>query len=327
VSERRKTSPLRGDRLRLDRPAVLLVSLATAWSLSAQTITEFPINRGTITDIAVTPDGNVWFTETNAIGRMTPSGTITEFPVPARPGRISAGPDGNLWFTELRAIGRITQDGSYARFPLPFTGFGDSPLDLTAGPDGKLWYITDISRVGSLTMSGVFASFDTHYNGLAGITAGPDGNIWFTTAAFPGYESKICRITPDGFITQFEGEGRLQSPGDIVAATDGNLWFTQSYAPAILGRVTPEGAITQFNLGRNAYFIAASSDANLWLAADNTIARVAADGRLIDTFHLESNRMVVAIARAPDDSLWFVESSGTLGWLSAPRSRRRTVRH
>ena len=37
------------------------------------------------------------------IGRISTSGTITEFPVPtsdSSPYGITAGPDGNLWFTE-----------------------------------------------------------------------------------------------------------------------------------------------------------------------------------------------------------------------------------
>ena len=59
--------------------------------------------------------GNLWFTGGNSIGRITPSGQITEFPVPTNnsiPEGIAAGPDGNLWFTETsnvgNKIGRIT---------------------------------------------------------------------------------------------------------------------------------------------------------------------------------------------------------------------------
>ena len=60
--------------------------------------------------IAAGSDGNVWFTEqksgANKIGRITPSGTITEYTLPtasAGPTGITAGPDGNLWFTEYSA--------------------------------------------------------------------------------------------------------------------------------------------------------------------------------------------------------------------------------
>jgi virginiamycin B lyase len=51
--------------------------------------------------IAAGPDGNLWFMETNAnqIGRITPTGTITEYPVPttsSAPSFIAPGPDGYL---------------------------------------------------------------------------------------------------------------------------------------------------------------------------------------------------------------------------------------
>jgi sugar lactone lactonase YvrE len=42
-------------------------------------------------------------TTNNAIGRITTSGTITEYAIPtsgSSPNGITVGPDGNLWFTE-----------------------------------------------------------------------------------------------------------------------------------------------------------------------------------------------------------------------------------
>jgi virginiamycin B lyase len=66
------------------------------------------------TDIALGPDGALWFTEQrlNHIDRITVGGRITRYPVPtenAVPYGIAAGPDGAMWFTEERGgkIGRI----------------------------------------------------------------------------------------------------------------------------------------------------------------------------------------------------------------------------
>ncbi len=57
----------------------------------------------------------MWFTEYDGvkIGRITPAGAITEFPIATAhcyPSIITAGPDGNIWFTEYAGnkIGRIT---------------------------------------------------------------------------------------------------------------------------------------------------------------------------------------------------------------------------
>jgi streptogramin lyase len=91
--------------------------------------------------IAAGPDGNVWFTENlgDAIGRITPSGTITEFPISPNGGGpvdIAAGPDGNLWFTEDHgAIGRITPSGTVSEFEIP-----GGASQIVAGPEGNMWF-------------------------------------------------------------------------------------------------------------------------------------------------------------------------------------------
>ena len=66
--------------------------------------------------ITAGPDGNVWFTEPGdydhpgeKIGRIDPSGNVTEFTTPSAgsmPSGITAGPDGNIWFTEP-AVGKV----------------------------------------------------------------------------------------------------------------------------------------------------------------------------------------------------------------------------
>ncbi|WP_320670273.1 Vgb family protein [Patulibacter defluvii] len=64
------------------------------------------------------PDGNLWFAESRdvpgapgSIGRITPSGVISEFPLGEGSARtLATGPDGNLWYTdpERDRIGRIS---------------------------------------------------------------------------------------------------------------------------------------------------------------------------------------------------------------------------
>ena len=98
-------------------------------------------------------DGNLWFTESshNNIGRITTSGTVTEFPIPTAnsfPQGITAGPDGNLWFTELLAdkIGRIapTSPNTITEFPIPTAN--SYPQGITAGPDGNLWFTESLAN-------------------------------------------------------------------------------------------------------------------------------------------------------------------------------------
>jgi streptogramin lyase len=66
--------------------------------------------------MALGPDGNLWFSEpgsTNAIGRCTPTGGISEYPIPTpntEVAGITAGPDKNIWFAEkgVNKIGRLS---------------------------------------------------------------------------------------------------------------------------------------------------------------------------------------------------------------------------
>jgi len=130
-------------------------------STGVHTITEFAIPNGysyvnAPEYITTGPDGNLWFTENGVskIGRVTPSGTITEFATPtnnSRPDVITTGPDGNLWFTEENAgkIGRVTPSGSITEFATPTSGSG--PYVITTGPDGNLWFTEyNVSKIGKI---------------------------------------------------------------------------------------------------------------------------------------------------------------------------------
>src|SRR6266852_941690 len=151
------------------------------------TITEFPIPtaHSSPAEITAGPDGNLWFTETantpeqsGKIGRITPGGAITEFPLPqpATPFGITAGPDGNLWFTEYygNKSGRITTRGTLTEFSVPTSK--SYPIGITAGPDGNLWF-TELGgfKIGRITPNGALTEFPTppSQNCPQSITPGP----------------------------------------------------------------------------------------------------------------------------------------------------------
>jgi streptogramin lyase len=123
-------------------------------------MTEFPLPAGDRPgDIALGPDGNVWFIHyapaTFTIDRITPSGNITAFPFPAggSPGSLAAGPDGTFWMTEADP-NKIAQldpaTGVVTEFPLPSPR--SSPYEITLGPDGNLWFVEAAgNRIGRLS--------------------------------------------------------------------------------------------------------------------------------------------------------------------------------
>ena len=139
-------------------------ALESRWVPS--TITEFPLPPlsfgGSLGATAITagPDGNVWFSDpvAGAVGRITPSGQVTEFTPPFHSaGVITTGPDGNLWLTSSATsftgnIGRITPAGQITAFTLPdqFVSFSA----ITAGPDGNVWFTENGGFPGKIGMDG-----------------------------------------------------------------------------------------------------------------------------------------------------------------------------
>src|SRR5688500_3292966 len=132
--------------------------------LSALALTSCPTPIGTVTNfprtgitepkgIAAGPDGNLWFTNGNSIGRITPAGVVSIFTDPSISSArgIAAGPDGNLWFTNQgnNSIGRITPGGVVSNFADPSIG---SPSGIASGPDGNLWFTNPGNRsIGRIT--------------------------------------------------------------------------------------------------------------------------------------------------------------------------------
>jgi virginiamycin B lyase len=222
---------------------------AIARVTKAGDVTEFPLpTPGDPNDIAVGPDGNLWYVDSAAhlIGRITPTGSITEFTDgltgSSAPTGITKGPDGAMWFTESAAgkIGRITTSGVITEFSSNISG-SDQPDDIAKGPDGNLWFTlnADPGGIGRITPNGdvtVFSSGLTMNSGPRGIAPGPDGALWFTESTAPG---RIGRITTEGDITEYSsGFLSILNPWYIAAGPDGNMWFTGNNVPGKVGRIT-----------------------------------------------------------------------------------------
>ena len=167
--------------------------------------------------IAAGADGNLWFTEHigNRIGRITPRGAVTEFPVgPATgvgPGDIAAGPDGNLWFTGPASDGEPDRahhpDRRRHRFSAGISARPSPPGSPPARTATSGSPSTATNRIGRITPAGVVTEFSAGITGnISGaITAGPDGNLWFTESAGASGSDRIGRITPAGAVTEFPG--------------------------------------------------------------------------------------------------------------------------
>ena len=139
--------------------------------------------------IAQGPDGNIWFAERNAkkIGRITSSGTVTEFTVPPQlttgPSQIVRGNDGGLWFATDDGFGRVATNGVFTLFP---TGAQTAAGRLVLAPDGTFWLATgDDSVIQFTPPSGVtrLRIFDNPPAWSAGMLFDGAGNLYITDAS------------------------------------------------------------------------------------------------------------------------------------------------
>lgn len=231
----------------------------------------YKVNTTNIGPIAINPgpDGNIWYTKQQGIGKMQPSGAFNEYGAPqgAETAGIIKGPDGNMWYTEpdVDRVGNITMSGQTKDFPLP--GKGRAPNDITLGPDGNLWVTEKTgNNIARVTPAGVVTEYPipTAVSNPQAITTGPDGNMWFTEHD----AHNIGRITPTGTITEF-GVPSGALPYRIAAGPDGNLWFTEPGAFNAIGRCTPTGGISEYPIptpNTDVLGITAGPDKNMWFA-------------------------------------------------------------
>jgi len=270
-----------------------------------------------VADVAAGPDGNIWFTTGDGIGKISPVGVATLLPasIPGAKG-ITTGPDGNIWFTTATSIGKITTAGVVTTFTDPKIAAAN---DIAPGPDGNLWFTNASGNsIGKITTAGIVSRYTMPiptFTYPAGIVAGPDGNMWFTT----DFAHAIGRITPSGVISLFT-DPTIDTPSRIAAGPDGNLWFTNSSGS--IGKITTAGVVSNFTdpMIRQPEGIAAGPDGNLWFTdyRNQSIGKISTAGA-VSRFFGNGVSGPSDIALGPDGNMWFGNSSyGTMGRFNLP---------
>ena len=142
-----------------------------------------------------------------------------------------------------------------------------------------------------------------------GIATGGDGNLWFCRKGRqphrPHHAARRDRRIPAAVA--------YAGPDGIALGPDGNVWFSESEISKI-GRITPDGAITEFGdgitFGARPLSIVVR-DGALWFseAAGNRIGRITVDGKVTEFPIPSHDSQPRAMAAHPDGSIWFVETS------------------
>ena len=159
------------------------------FTIATAAFTYFPANG--VSDVAVAPDGTVWFTGNPEIGQIDPAvGVVSLTPLSAEGSGITVAPDGTVWVTEPSAdlVARLTPNGSgphaLSEFPTPA---GGTPLEIAAAPDGNVWFTQNLrGNIARITRDGVVTEASKAIDFASpkrpdpvGITIGANGDPWY----------------------------------------------------------------------------------------------------------------------------------------------------
>lgn len=205
-------------------------------------VTPFTLTDDAFGGIALGGDGNIWFVESTHIGRLTPAGNLTEYPVPRTQGEsgLTWGIGNLVWFRTQTALASLDPNtGDVKTYGAPMIDCGGA---LVSAPDGSLWYL--IQSTGHVTL--VHYKPETQkaityaapvrflpYGSPAGLAFDADGSLWYTAQhlnqTFP------YRVTGGGFVrfnvrtktftTYVAPQGYAWS-WDIAFGPNGQIWGT-----------------------------------------------------------------------------------------------------
>ncbi len=112
-----------------------------------------------------------------------------------------------------------------------------------------------------------------------------------------------------GVITEYPIPTEDVHADDITQGPDRNLWFVEDNM-AKIGRMTPQGQVTEFSLTpkSNPSVIVSGPDGKLWVLENgiNKIARVTPRGQVTE-FPTAPGSNLVGLAAGKDGNLWFTE--------------------
>jgi virginiamycin B lyase len=260
----------------------LVLSLASATSAApAGKLRQFrvPTDGASPEYIIHASDGNFWFTESfinnqNAlldhnIGRITPAGEVTEFPVCefCFPSDIAQGADGDIYFTKNDAtLGRITLDGEVR----PDVGGIFSANSGAVDAHGNDLWVTDFNndvlrRIDVFDQTPPFEEFSVAPITPGDVAVDAAGIVWFTGSDNLTGDGVIGRLNPaTGAITTTVVAG---FPRDLDIATDGAVWFTERFTPQAVGRLVPAtNTVTLFPQDGGPQGITAAANGSVWFS-------------------------------------------------------------
>ncbi|WP_266798885.1 hydrolase [Streptomyces sp. NBC_00439] len=267
-------------------------------------ITHHPLPRGAgfppfPDDLQKSPDGGIWYTAGDQIGRLDPSGKFT------------------WWDDDADAPGNG---------PGADTNSPGHPDALALGPGGTVWFehsergMTVFSRAdtkqGLHRITQLKAQFSV---GAGGMALGPDGAVWFSQKDEYGAEQRegIGRLTAEGDYKKWPLP-EDSAPNDIVAGPDEALWFTDRRS---IGRIDTDGDLSHFPVPASKYpsSVTLGPDKALWFTTDHRVGRITTKGQMT-LWPVRGAKELVSVVPVPDGSFWLADSeTDTVRRFTPPR--------
>ncbi len=303
--------------------ATLVASVAQAAPIGTLKQFRIPTANGNPTQITQGSDGNFWFTESHVnppqtenhhIGRITPSGAITEFLVCqfCFPSDIAQGSGGILYFTKNDpGLGRITTSGTVLPDVVPPNSLANG--NGVAAVGNAVYYAAfntnSIWRFDAATNA--FTEFPIPTPGAIpfDVAIAPDGSVWFTEFG----ADQLGRLNPaTGVITETSVGDGPNGPRGITVAADGKVWFTKRFDNSVGFFDPATNAVTEFPLapGRGPEGIAAAPDGSVWFAQSvaGNVARITTTGVVSEGKTVKGSEPV-GVTVAPNGNPWYAELS------------------
>ncbi len=186
-----------------------------------------------------------------------------------------------------------------------------APYHLTAGPDGNIWF-TEISgnRIGRITPRGPSPS--SRQASLPTATSGASRPVPTATSGSP----RNRPYRPDHALRAASPSSASAAHGlsDPLKSRPGRTAISGSPSSAAIriGRITPQGSVTEFSTGISAqqpHGITAGPDGNLWFTEQfGRIGRITPQGSVTEfSTGISANSQPAGITAGPDGNLWFTQ--------------------
>jgi virginiamycin B lyase len=252
-------------------------------------VVEYPVPSGAPPNfLHITSDGAKWFTEPSGVGRLSPSGVITEWHITLEKTdshieQISVDPSGFVWFTELNYDGVGVNGTNFVRrldpgtnivraYPVPT--FGGTPAGVAAAPTGHIWVSEYFAgklalldpQAASYTSTTVIPNSAIANRSNYGRTTRPSAPVVKTITAVAASVHYVAPAKSTGWL-----EYPIPTPGanaeDMRISKDGNLFFEED--GGFLGELDPRtGMVAEYPIPspNSGYYNIALGDGALWFS-------------------------------------------------------------